>query len=176
MLERYTVGQYYRVPVLAVADWQGYTGGVPIIGPWHEDAEIIGFAPHHYHVDWRFAPERLVALVTARRTQWKNGKACSDATKLFSRPIEARRIVAGAVPVLRRRKMRRAMPTFPRATAKQFWLPRLEQAFAGKCAKGGVCPHKGLPLDGLPVRGGMITCPGHGLRFDAKSLAVVCGP
>jgi nitrite reductase/ring-hydroxylating ferredoxin subunit len=32
-----------------------------------------------------------------------------------------------------------------------------------------VCPHQGLPLDCEPDAGGVMTCPWHGYRFDART-------
>ncbi|RYG96455.1 MAG: hypothetical protein EON58_12050, partial [Alphaproteobacteria bacterium] len=36
-----------------------------------------------------------------------------------------------------------------------------------------VCPHKGISLASVPVIDGCIDCPGHGLRFDAKTGEIV---
>lgn len=37
------------------------------------------------------------------------------------------------------------------------------------------CPHWGLPLDAEPDADGIITCPWHGYRFDARTGACVSG-
>lgn len=31
------------------------------------------------------------------------------------------------------------------------------------------CPHRSIPLDGGTVENGVLTCPGHGWRFDLKT-------
>jgi hypothetical protein len=36
-----------------------------------------------------------------------------------------------------------------------------------------VCPHRGIHLGSVPARGGLITCPGHGLDFDEQTGCVV---
>jgi nitrite reductase/ring-hydroxylating ferredoxin subunit len=38
-----------------------------------------------------------------------------------------------------------------------------------------VCPHRGGPLDAVPVCGGVVTCPWHGFRFDVRTGAAVDG-
>lgn len=38
-----------------------------------------------------------------------------------------------------------------------------------------VCPHQGLPLDCEPDAQGVMTCPWHGYRFDARTGACVSG-
>jgi hypothetical protein len=38
-----------------------------------------------------------------------------------------------------------------------------------------LCPHQGLPLDGEPDDDGVITCPWHGYRFDARTGACLSG-
>lgn len=37
------------------------------------------------------------------------------------------------------------------------------------------CPHLGLPLDAEPDSGGIVTCPWHGYRFDARTGKCVSG-
>lgn len=37
------------------------------------------------------------------------------------------------------------------------------------------CPHQGLPLEGEPDAEGILTCPWHGYRFDARTGACVSG-
>jgi len=43
-------------------------------------------------------------------------------------------------------------------------------------AMDGTCPHRGGPLGEGTVAGGIVTCPWHGWRFDAKSGACVNVP
>lgn len=38
-----------------------------------------------------------------------------------------------------------------------------------------LCPHQGLPLDCEPDAQGMMTCPWHGFRFDARTGACLSG-
>ncbi|QJB70716.1 Rieske (2Fe-2S) protein [Parasphingorhabdus halotolerans] len=43
------------------------------------------------------------------------------------------------------------------------------------CAVPVVCPHQGLPLDCEPDGDGVMTCPWHGYRFDARTGACLSG-
>ena len=60
----YEVGKYYEVPHVRTK-WPG-TGGrviwVPVLGPSHDDVEIIKFEHEHWHVDYRFLTARLKRL------------------------------------------------------------------------------------------------------------------
>jgi len=38
-----------------------------------------------------------------------------------------------------------------------------------------LCPHQGLPLDAVPNSQGVITCPWHGYRFDARTGQCLSG-
>jgi nitrite reductase/ring-hydroxylating ferredoxin subunit len=55
--------------------------------------------------------------------------------------------------------------------------PRREVTLADGqvCEVPLVCPHQGLPLDCEPDAHGMMTCPWHGYRFDARTGACVSG-
>jgi len=43
------------------------------------------------------------------------------------------------------------------------------------CEVPRLCPHQGLPLDAEPDADGVITCPWHGFRFDARTGQCVSG-
>lgn len=151
----YEVGRRYRVPTVRgyifrkLRDW-------PVIGPLHEDADIIGYAPLHYHIDWRFVPDR--DLPPAR---WSLYAIVMNESPL-NRSLEEQR------PVVRLRLCRRTWAPYPRDKAT--WLPQLEAKYAGCALKGAVCPHRGLPLDSCPAdENGIVTCPGHGLRWDINT-------
>lgn len=149
------VGRFYRVPCVRgkyygkVADW-------PVIGPQHEDTEFVGFRWQHYHIDWRFIPVHLFEPVGYRLGA---PLMTSDAINPDGLPK----------PVLRRRKMQRAMMDFAQARAAR-WFPKLEAAYATcKLKPGMICPHRGIPLAGVHMEGDIATCPGHGLRWNVKT-------
>jgi hypothetical protein len=71
-------------------------------------------------------------------------------------------------PVVRRlRKCRRQHVYWAR---KPFWLEDLSSAYSRRdWGPRKICPHRGASLCGVPAVEGVVTCPLHGLRFDAKS-------
>jgi hypothetical protein len=131
----YEVGQFYRVPCVHgryfrhEADW-------PVIGPQHEDAEFVGFEFQHYHIDWRFVSKQQFSNLG-----WNFG-----APLMTSKQINVNGLPK---PVMRRRKMQRAMQDFSEARWRAKWFPKMEAAYAGcKLKPGLICPHRGIPLAG----------------------------
>ncbi len=128
--EPLTVGRFYRVPCIRAEMWKMM---VPLFGPLHEDAEIVGFPEQHWHIDWRFIPERIVE-------KWSYG----GKWPLHSRVLSAKN-TTGPVELLRL-KCKRLMPEFP--THHQLvemkvvaWLPDLEEAHKDARLKCGmICP------------------------------------
>jgi hypothetical protein len=50
------------------------------------------------------------------------------------------------------------------------FVRKLEEAFEHETLKCHTCPHKGMPLDGMPIDAeGRVVCPGHGLRWNLKT-------
>lgn len=153
------IGRYYRVPCVDVPMWNGM---VPVFGPLHEDREIIGFPEEHWHIDWRFVPSAFIDQRTSRGVvhglvvSWKNAR--------------------GGIVMLRR-KCRREMPDFPthpHSGREVFWLRDLEANHRGARLKcGRICPHRGLPLAGCPVKDGVVVCPGHGLAWNVDTGELV---
>jgi hypothetical protein len=156
----YEIGQFYKVPCVrgkyynVVADW-------PVIGPQHEDKEFVGFSWQHYHIDWRFVPQPLFKPVGFN----------------FGAPLMTSSVLNPdglPKPVMRRRKMQRAMPDFTEVRWRAKWFPKMEAAYAGcKLKPGLVCPHRGIPLAGQFQDGDVVTCPGHGLRWNVKTGELV---
>lgn len=75
-------------------------------------------------------------------------------------------------PALRRMKCVREFPTYPLKllSGPRGWLPKLEAAYADcKLKPGMVCPHRGIPLADVPAVDGIVTCPGHGLRWNVAT-------
>jgi hypothetical protein len=163
------VGQYYWVPTV-VAQWHRSFGVWPVIGPAHAEDRCVNFPHTHYHFDLRFLPQRHYARHALVR--------------LLGSPLQSHNEGGGMnhdglpKPALRRRKMLRELPhphpflapdLDSARTARQFPLC-LQAEYAGRpwatdAAGRPVCPHKGAPLGGVPVIGGVVTCPLHGLRF-----------
>lgn len=156
--EKVKVGDFYLVPHVVMneairntLDFKAVTGRrtnfVPVLGDFHEDAEIINFPYLHIHIDFRFlnlnesrfAPSYLMNIMTY--------------------------VLVAEIPdkvevVLKRRKCRSQTKKFPQT----HFAARLEEEFEEKKAVGGICPHRGLRLsDGHKTKAGQIVCAGHGL-------------
>ena len=148
------IGRFYAVPTVRgkifhlLRDW-------PVLGPRHSDKEIIGFPHVHYHVDWRFVSKSVLHSVANFGRQTLFGIVVHRGAETDFLPA----------PVMRRRKCIRgfeALGTFPRAP----WLRELESVYASRRLENLVCPHRGIPLVGCPREGNVVTCPGHGLRWN----------
>jgi hypothetical protein len=155
----YQVGKWYRVPTVR-GEVHGLTRDWPVLGPEHEDREIINFPYDHYHLDWRFVEERFLEKV-----EFYPGRLY--AVVLFGDT----HVNPGGLPkpIMKIRKCKRQFPHFPRRRAH--WMAALERKHAGCRLKSGrVCPHRGVPLDSIPADAdGHITCPAHGLRWRADT-------
>ena len=154
-------GRFYLVPTVR-AKWMNRLGDWPVIGPLHEDREILRFPDDHFHVDARFLPASF-----------------QDPWRVSTYPLHAYR---GApplpAPILARRKC--ITPHVPWTVEWQrntSPLYVLRARFAGRqCihGKGGwICPHRHASLGSIAPEGGVITCPLHGLRIDAATGIVL---
>lgn len=159
------IGKYYSVPAVRVKDWYGFHGWVPVIGPKHSDAEVIKFPWPHWHVDWRFAPQRTYEYLSYVRSPGY----------LYGRPIQCPNnhgetvVVEGLTD--RRMKCKRELPPFvvPPANWKNDWITELRKMFCGTRITNGLCPHRGIPASAMIREGDVLTCPGHGLQFNATT-------
>jgi hypothetical protein len=161
MSATFQLGKFYDVPAVRVNTWNGFVGWMPVIGPKHEDGEIVGFPWSHFHVDWRFAPAHTFRSATSgRRRDPSFAYGC-----VIQCPNSYGHKVIEEGPTLKRMKYKRELPEYPVHKAK--WMAELEKEFA--CAKliAGKCPHRGVPVDAMIRDGDVLTCPGHGLRFNA---------
>ena len=141
------VGQHYLVPCVKIHVFYGVYHEAVLHGSWHEDAELIGFADHHWHIDLRFVSRNYYKLLSIYgESSAYNAVVTQD-------------IMLGE-PKLRRRRCKREFPPFRRGI-----LPELHAAFAGRSLINGHCPHKGHDLRGIPTVDGCVTCPLHGLQF-----------
>lgn len=155
MRPAYEIGRYYSVlcaPSTVFLRW------VPLLGPLHEDAEIVNFQEQHWHIDWRFVSQR----------EWNH--YCSFTTPLAV-PISEKNV--DGPPCHRRLKCKREMPIFP-GHGRVIWLKELEAAYQNDNLKPGlICPHRGIPLAGCPAKDGVVVCPGHGLAWNIETGKLV---
>lgn len=62
-IQPYEVGKVYRVPMVLCSFLSERQSWWPILGPYHEDNEIIHFPDWHVHYDYRFLTDRQVRLL-----------------------------------------------------------------------------------------------------------------
>lgn len=163
------IGQRYRVPCVTLVNDHGgeCPWWVPIIGPRHDDSDL-GVEFQHWHQDWRFISNTLLQRVWHEyEDDYSDEWQWHQATH--------RHVVSHHVrgPEDRVKVCYRRMIPHPDI----FPLRRgLEDRWKGHVLKGGckVCPHRGMPLNGLPVdKDGGVICPGHGLKWHAETGALL---
>jgi len=164
------VGRYYLVPCVEIrlAGFGWSRGFWPVIGPEHEDAKLLNFSQRHFHVDARFLTAPQLAEVSRFRHGVFSNPICTSSR------IDGRRLPGWRAPTLRKRLCQREQPAYPARGLPEL-VPELPAAFVQAKVKCGRCPHKGLPLSSLPREPGtdIVTCPGHGLRWDLASGALM---
>ncbi|MDB6104121.1 MAG: hypothetical protein JWO52_4120 [Gammaproteobacteria bacterium] len=153
------IGKFYEVPAVYARDWWGFDGWIPVLGPMHEDAEIVGFPWQHFHIDWRFARRNLfdfVANIKGPQLVYASPIQCPDRS--------GKRVIAEG-PILKRMTYKRELLPFPRMP--NTWVPVLAKKYACTKLVNGLCPHRGIPVSAMHREGDILTCPGHGLQWNA---------
>lgn len=154
------MGKSYWVPCVFAEKWYDQKNvWIPVLGPLHEDAEIIKFPEEHWHIDWRFVSQRL----------WK--KVRVPAGTVISAKFTTLKVE------MKRRKCLREEPYYPAlgsrrcsGSGRPTWGEELEQKHAAARVKCLRCPHRNLPLDPASVDvNGLVQCRGHGLRWHLRT-------
>jgi len=128
---------------------------LPVTGPRHEDSEVIKFKWWHQHYDLRFLQPALYDHLVVRTSHALYAVLVDESVPA---PRETSRRVLRCL---------RSQLDFPGDAS---FAQALERAYAGACLRPcRVCPHRGLPLGSAPVVGGVVECPGHGLRWDVAT-------
>lgn len=153
------LGQYYQVPAVRVDDFHGFDGWMPVNTPEHEDAEVINYPWQHFHVDWRFAPTSVWKYLSI----WHEGSRIFGSVVMRTKTNGVPQTVEG--PTLKRMKYKRELPPYPHDIAP--WTRRLAEQFACSKLIDGKCPHRGTPVSAMIREGDILTCPAHGLRWNA---------
>jgi hypothetical protein len=150
------VGRFYRVPCAR----HNRGSWLPLIGPIHEDREIIGFKPVHVHVDSRFVHDSY------GYTWWPS----TDMIKL-GKPLSLTFNWSEAVlPGLQFQAMRRMCRRKALCWQPVKFTRELEAVYQGcRIGPDGICPHRKIPLAlGARLQDGSTVCAGHGLRWSAE--------
>jgi hypothetical protein len=142
-----------------IAPWFGRW--VPILGELHEDREIIKVATEHWHVDWRFVSAALLRDAEDYAAGFAGPKGA-----IIGLIVSKRALRKPKEEQWRNLECLRLHEKWP-ATAP--WAPALEFHYRKARAKCGVCPHRGIRLEGAPVVEGARVCPGHGLAWDKQT-------
>lgn len=154
--------RYYNLPCINLSvksSTHSFWGKwVPLIGPPHQDKEIVNFPYWHIHVDTRFLTlNNLCESAYAAGAPVCFGGPSPNLDKIYED------IVNNSALQVKRLQCRRAEPlAFPSAP----WRKELQQAYADSRAVDGVCPHRGIPITcGHQLALGVRQCPGHGLAW-----------
>ena len=176
------IGRSYQVPcVRAIWPDGNRVAWWPVLGPAHDDREIIGFDPEHWHVDFRFLPGQLTAPERARKTAQDCYVVPINHVYLDrhhpSEPLDSERLDLVPARIYHQVQARRYQGPYP-SYIHVPWIRKLEAAYEHTTLKNGtVCPHKGADLSGiLPNENGIITCPLHGLRWDIATRRMAPTP
>lgn len=165
--------RYPRPCVRTIWNRMRKPGWVPVLGPAHDDAEIIRFEPRHWHVDFRFLPKNMrgdgedrrrhAVFSTPVSTVWPEGTPNGEWVRVDDLSTEEYP-VESYLRVMNR-TFHENYPGYPERVS---WIPKLEEAYRdAELLPGPVCPHRMAPLAGLEAdEEGCVTCPLHGLRWD----------
>lgn len=155
------VGRFYLVPCFRLAvlfdeEW------IPVHGSAHDDPEI-GVLVLHRHVDARFVSKRLQ----------KKLDLVQGGSSVLAVPVCDSGSVKVKSPVYRKMKCRRTMPAIeefgPIPGEMTGTIRTIHRC--GVNPERPVCPHRGYDLRTIPEVNGVVTCPLHGLAFDAETGA-----
>ena len=156
-------GRYYDLPCInfwRTASLHSFWGDwVPLIGPPHQDKEIVNFPYWHIHTDTRFLTlddSYLSSLAAGAPVCFGGPSPYLD--KVYED------IIKSSTLQVKRLQCRRAEPLpFPSAP----WRGELQKAYADSRAVDGICPHRGIAVAcGHQLAPGLKQCPGPGLVWS----------
>lgn len=169
------IGERYSVRC-AHATLGAVSGWWPILGELHADPDITTKIGRHLHIDWRFPG---AARVERTLRAWTFDDALWRLTFLTLHkgpglPMAFRHELPRKTGIRRIVKIcRRPFPVFgedeQEELGEKFETWAATQRHLCLDLSTMICPHKGIPLGGVPVVDGVITCPGHGLSFCATT-------
>ena len=153
----------------------------PVIGPMHKDEDVVNARVLHYHVDYRFLEMSIRRQFLDAYINPVYGQVIQHVAPLGldeQPPLMLETIGEMDIPVqsylrARRLKLKAHYPEYPFAIPP--WLKELHEIYQGQSwGVNYICPHQQSPLTGLqPDCDGNITCPLHGLRFNAETGVVL---
>lgn len=134
----------------SLRDKKLYYSVIPLINHPHSDIEN-GQKEVHYHADYRY-----------------NGYQPSLGERykidiLYNRPIKDKYVLKHFDLIRYSEEFRDKTPVGLISKSKM----------KHKCIHKGKCPHRGFDLSGIEAVDGVITCPLHSLKFDAKTKKII---
>lgn len=168
----YEIGKRYDVPcVLASGPVTSEPRGTwwPVLLPLHRDTELTPAAKHpHWHIDWRFVSTMRYLRAAAFCGMYLKHPL---AYGIFLETVKTAEQFLNVAPAssLRERSLicRRDFP-FPFPVVPEWFRPLAK--FHRKLDACMKCPHRGIDLSTVrPDDHGILTCPGHGLRWYAAT-------
>lgn len=179
--EELIIGQSYLRPCIR-AQWnQFHAQWIPVLGTIHRDVEHIMADFDHVHVDYRFMPAKI---------RNETERELDQSTRIFkvnpvhSEPVSNVLPLGYETPITLEAAARiqtdlwlDVMPCtyagpYPEYPASfVHWMKDLSKAYRNaRLIDGHICPHQGTDLTGIePDRNGNVTCPLHGLCWNAKT-------
>jgi hypothetical protein len=163
------VGRSYLVPTVR-GMWLYNIRNWPIIGPRHTDADFFDFAEPHYHVDGRF-------LKNPNGLSWRDHETFRMPLHEIITYVDSEPFTFSLGPIIfRRRRCYRNYQGYP--FGRSIPVAAIRKHYAGhQCPKNKdgawICPHRKASLGSILPVDGVITCPLHGLRINAKTGVVM---
>jgi hypothetical protein len=163
------IGQMYWVPcITSKRGSQAPIKNVPVTGTIHQDKFYFDVEWKHIHFDVRF--------IAGRVQEWLEEDACitEDPASILNYAVHTDDLLHG--PYDRLLRCMRHTPVFRLNNCEEMVLPlqqKLPQSKRRLPAKCMRCPHRGTPLNGIPLRMGVVVCPAHGLAFDVETREMV---
>lgn len=156
----------------------------PIFGTWHcetQETDIPNneyleekkmnpsYDPYHYHIDWRFMPEKVIkdqeelyVMIGMHLPIVKNTHLRSVLWD-YDQPTEIKYL-----PLIYQRN-------FAEFDIEAFWGKNYFQLsiFKDRRMENFICPHKGTDLRNCKVKNNAVQCPAHGLTWDVHTGELV---
>ncbi len=145
---------------------------LPLLGDRHIDREIEKDIPEHWHVDFRFTVSPMHEVICRTfESNWIKSHGVKPYDVNFHLAMVVNDFILADKP---RRKALICQRHHSLYNKKAAFLPKLERMYLSKRVSCGRCPHKEISLNGAPEdKNGGIVCPGHGLRWNKFTGALM---
>ncbi len=128
-------------------------GDTPVIGIAHRDPEL-GVDTIHYHIDDRFVSDDDLR----KYYPFKNIVPIVEQDECLDRRFKLKKMCY--------RSINRSFKNGGELTKMQKFRDKLKSDSFKLDMNCKICPHRNILLEKIKSKGGIITCPMHGLKFD----------